>query len=145
MIIFYCEYYNKIIKKNTIKIFDLLFSIQNYKNYENFQKCFYNILFYSELITVNEEESDSKIIEILLNHNNLDIYEGEFQIFLFNYVVKLMKISKISADLLVKCLLIIIKSENNNDKNNIINICKNFINENNSIEIIEMFLNKILK
>ncbi len=56
-----------------------------------------------------------------------------------------MKISKISADLLVKCLLIIIKSENNNDKNNIINICKNFINENNSIEIIEMFLNKILK
>ena len=145
LIIFYCEYYNKIIKKNTIKIFDLLFSIQNYKNYENFQKCFYNILFYSELITVNEEESDSKIIEILLNHNNLDIYEGEFQIFLFNYVVKLMKISKISADLLVKCLLIIIKSENNNDKNNIINICKNFINENNSIEIIEMFLNKILK
>ena len=145
LIIFYCEYYNKIIKKNTIKIFDLLFSIQNYKNYENFQKCFYNILFYSELITANEEESDSKIIEILLNHNNLDIYEGEFQIFLFNYIVKLMKISKISADLLVKCLLIIIKSENNNDKNNIINICKNFINENNSIEIIEMFLNKILK
>ena len=145
LIIFYCEYYNKIIKKNTIKIFDLLFSIKNYKNYENFQKCFFNILFYSELITVNEEESDSKIIEIILNHNNLDIYEGEFQIFLFNYVVKLMKISKISADLLVKCLLIIIKSENNNDKNNIINICKNFINENNSIEIIEMFLNKILK
>ena len=147
LIIFYCEFNNKIIKKNTIKLFDLLFSIENYKNYENFQNCFYNILFYSELITVNEDENDSKILEIIINHKNLEIYKGEFQIFLFNYVVKLMKISKISPNLLVNSLLIIINSENENNKNNIINICKNFIDENNnnSIEIIEICLNKILK